>query len=199
MSEADALSNFDFSQVSKPSVYLKWEAGKPLKLRVLTTDPMVYQNSFVDKETQEETFDTKFAFIVYNFTDNKAQILQAGPSIAKKIGQIHVDPDFGSNIKKVDIKITPTGEKLQRRYEIQVLPTAEELTNEQIKEAQKINLEELISKNATMAQRMSFYDPAAFVSQEATQNETPSEVTTKKDVVIEDISDEPVNLDDIPF
>lgn len=190
MAEKDALSTFDFSKVTSSGLYVKFEAGKPLTLRVLTTDPVVFNNSFTDPKTGEESITTKFAFIVYNFTEDKAQILQASPNMANKIGQLHVDPDFGANIRNIDIKITPTGEKLQRRYDIQVLPNTRELTKEQIDAAKAIDLDAKVQGD-----RMSIFDPAKFEPSEETKEAIKEEFGDE----VEDITDEVTNLDDIPF
>ena len=202
---SDALAGFDFNQVGGGSLFLKFEADKPVKLRVLTTDPLVYIDKFAN---------TRFAFIVYNLTDGKAQILQATPGMARRIGEIHKDEDFGANIQKVDVKITPTGAGMERRYTIQALPNATDLTQAQLKEAKEINLEEKVGKDAPMAQRMSFYDREAFNAAHQ-QAEDEQEVVSgydkakaqadalrpgeTPDEVVEDIGDEPINLNDIPF
>jgi hypothetical protein len=200
----DALAGFDFNQVSGAGLFVKFEADKPLKLRVLTVDPLVYIDKFAN---------TRFAFIVYNLTDDKAQILQATPGMARRIGEIHKDEDFGANIQKVDIKITPTGAGMERRYTIQALPNAVALTQAQLKNAKEINLEDKIAKDAPMAQRMSYYDKEAFnaAQQEASgEQETISGYDKAKAVAEElrsgaavDTADEaalgPINLDDIPF
>lgn len=186
MPDQDALSQFDFSKVTGIGLFVKFEAGKPLTLRVLTVDPIVKTQEFVDEKTDEVKLSTKFAFVVYNFTDEKAQILSASPGIAKKFGDLHIDPDFGANIRELDIKITPTGEKLTRKYDIQVLPKARELTQEQIKECAKINLDEKVDGG----DRMSFY---------AQQKPEPSEPLPTEPDTVADMTDEPINLDDIPF
>lgn len=190
MAETDALGSFDWGKVTKPSLFLKFQADKPLTLRVLTVDPIVQQISY-EGDNGEETLSTKFAFVVYNFTEEIAQVLSATANMAKKIGELHVDPDFGGNIRDIDIKITPTGEKLKRRYDIQVLPKAQTLTNAQIKECAAIDLEKLVPDG----QRMSFYDP-----DKAQPKPTASTTASADDIVVEDIDDEePINLDDIPF
>lgn len=190
MSDKDPLASFDFDDVIPAGLYLKWEAGVPYKLRVLTVDPVVFTNTFKDPKTGEEGEpSTKFAFIVYNFTKDKAQILQSTPAMARKISEIHKDPDFGSDIKKIDLKVTPTGEKLERRYDIQVLPTSEMMTNEQVLAARKIDLDAEISKNNGFTQRMSLFNPTSIAQK------SPDFVP---DIVVEP-SDEPINLEDIPF
>lgn len=186
MAEQDALKTFDWSGFSGGGLFLKFQAGKPVTLRVLTVDPVVTTKEFTNKDG-EINLSTQFSFIVYNFTDEKGQILSASPSVARKIGELHADTDFGADIRKIDIKITPTGEKLQRKYDIQVLPNPNQLTNEQIKECAAIKLDEAV-KDGT---RMSLYDPERVVEKKPSEEE--------QDVVIEDIGDEPINLDDIPF
>ena len=195
MAENDALSTFDFSKVTGGGLYLKFEAGKALTLRVLTVDPVVYNDEFEDKETGEISLNTRFAFIVYNFTDKKAQILQTTPNMAKKIGDLHKDPDFGSDIRKIDIKITPTGEKLQRRYDIQVLPNAQTLTKDMVEEAKAIDLDDqLKEKNG---QRMSFFDPDKSTTPGHDKAAAIAEEIKNRNESFDE--DEPINLDDIPF
>lgn len=196
MAEADALSKFDFGSVTS-GIFLKFEAGKPLTIRVLTTDPVVYQNEFEDKETGEMTLTTKFAFIVYNFTDGRAQILQATPNMAKKIGELHTDPDFGANIREIDIKISPTGEKLMRRYDIQVLPKATEMTAAQINEAKEIDLDEKMKdKHGT---RMTYWDPKKVKSGYEQAKEKAQALRGLDQEVAENESETEIDLNDIPF
>ena len=185
----DSLGKFDFSKFTGGGLYVKFEAGKPLTLRVLTTDPIVSTKEFTDPKTEEVTLSTKFSFIVYNWTDEKAQILSASPGVAKKISELHVDDDFGANIRNIDIKITPTGEQLRRKYDIQVLPKTQKLTSDQIKEAQGIDLDEKVEGD-----RMSIYDP-----EERAASAEVASASKDEDTEIEDINDEPINMDDIPF
>jgi hypothetical protein len=207
MSDTDALKGFDFGQFTGGGLFLKFEAGKPITLRVLTVDPMVTTQTF-EASDGEINVSTRFSFIVYNFTDGRAQILSASPGVAKKIGDIHADEDFGANIKKVDLKITPTGDKLTRRYEIQVLPKANEMTAEMIKEAQAINLDEKVKDGG----RMSLYDPKTqpepgktkpvAVPANGGEDDDKDIVLSKLDMAneVDEIKeDEPINLDDIPF
>ncbi len=190
MADVDALSTFQFPKTK--GLFTTFEDGDEFKLRVLTTDPVVSTKEFAAADGTVN-LSTKFGFIVYNFTLEKAQILNAGATITKEIQRIHQDPDFGGNIKKVDIKIVATGNKLTRKYTINVLPNTQQLTNEQIKECQSINLDEKIEGG----QRMSFYNP-----EEKSGYDQAKEVRAnleKADIVIEDIPDDPIDLNDIPF
>jgi hypothetical protein len=192
MAEKDALADFDFNKVGGGGLFLKFEAKRDITLRVLTVDPIVSQREFEDKQTGEKKLNTSFLFIVYNFTDGRAQILRASPGVARTIGQLHVDQDFGANIRNTDIKIKPTGEGLERRYEIQVLRHSgneTKLTAEQVEEAKAIDLE----KAGEGGYRLSEFDKNQKKHQEAVaRGDAPP-------AGINELEDEPINLDDIPF
>ncbi|HWT40039.1 MAG TPA: hypothetical protein VN081_02090, partial [Dongiaceae bacterium] len=125
---SDPLSNYNFGSGSS-GLYV---SEFPVKLRVLTTDPVVHM--------EEKYGSTKFAFIVWNHDLGKAQILDRGSSIAKAIQELHNDEDYGADIQKIDIKITSTGEGKETRYAVTPLPKSIELTKDQIKEAADIDL-----------------------------------------------------------
>ena len=189
MAESDALRGFDFSSFGGGGLFLKFQAGKPVTLRVLTTDPIVTTKEFEGSDG-EVNLSTQFSFIVYNFTDSKAQILSASPGVARKIGELHVDEDFGADIRKIDIKISPTGEKLTRKYDIQVLPKTNTLTTEQIKECAAIKLDEAVKDG----DRMSLYDPEKV---KAEPKAVPANGGDDEEVEVD--TDEPIDLSDIPF
>lgn len=199
--EQDSLSNFDFGKVSKPGKFLKWEAGKPVTIRVLTKDPVVQERSF--EGADGVNLRTTFCFIVWNFTDDRSQILSAGPSMAKTFQRIAKDEDFGANLQKCDIKISPEGEKLNRTYDINVIRHSgneKQLTAAMVDEAKQIDLDNDVQDNRG---RLSIWEPNGVKpgkSAPAPQDgvdEAPA--TNTADVFIEDIGDEPINLDDIPF
>lgn len=209
---SDPLSSFDFDQVSKPGLFLKFQAGKPVTLRVLTTDPVLQQQEFEDKVTGEVTLTTKFNFIIYNFTDNRAQVWGATSAMGRKIGELHNDPDFGANIRKTDIKITPTGEKKERRYNIQVLRHSgneTQLSAEQVKEAQSINLDDLVEDGSRMSiwkkpqeQRLptaTHDNPPSRDWDKLGKHEDDQAVDTYQNIAENDIGEEPIDLNDIPF
>lgn len=209
MAEQDSLSGFDFNKVSKPGKFLKWEAGKPVTVRILTKDPVVQQKEFTDPKSGEINLRTSFCFIVYNFTDDRAQILTAGPSMARTFQRIGKDEDFGANLQKCDIKISPEGEKLSRVYDINVIRHSgneKQLTTTMIDEAKAIDLDNDVQDNRG---RLSTWEPngvkpgakAVAAPQDGVDDLPPDDdqPPANPDVVIEDISDEPINLDDIPF
>lgn len=184
MAEQDALKTYKFPKTN--SLFVNFEDGDEYKLRVLTTDPVVTTREF-EGDNGETNISTKFAFIVYNFTLGRAQILNAGATITKEIQRLHQDEDFGANIKNIDIKISATGTKLTRKYSVQVLPKTEKLTQEQVKECAAIKLDEIVKGD-----RMSFYKPPEEKTVQVEPEEPEPEITDKE-------VEEPINLDDIPF
>ena len=172
--EVDALR--DKKIETGGGLFVKTVEGTPIKLRVLTVDPVVSKDPYGG---------TKFAFIVWNYTENRAQILNKGGSVAKEIQRLHLDEDYGANIQKMGIKITTTGQLKETRYSVDPLPNVEELTKEQIEEAKKIKLDEVIKMGIRYSKLTSTDD--------LTVPENDSE-----DVVIDDV-DEEVDLSDIPF
>lgn len=201
MSETDSLSGFDFNKVSKPGKFLKFEAGKPVTVRIFTKDPVVQERVY--EGDGETNINTRFCFVVWNFTDEKAQIMTVGPSMAKTFQRIANDEDFGSNLQKCDIKISPEGEKLKRVYDINVVRHSgneKQLTSAMVNEAKEINLDEDI-KDGYLG-RLSTYEPQGVKpgKKAAAASEGVDEVPPEQlDDVAEFDDDEPINLDDIPF
>ena len=191
MSEQDALSKFDFSKVTGGGLFVKFEPSKALTLRVLTVDPLVKNEEYDDKRTGELVVSTKFNFIVYNWTDKKAQIWSATANTAKRIGALHTDTDFGADIRKIDIKVTAPEKGQIKAYDIQVLPNPQTLSTDQIKECASIKLEEKVEGG----QRMSFYDPESVPRTEAGKQAEEDDAVEVSD---EDMNSE-VDLSSIPF
>lgn len=146
----DALSNLKFEESGS---FVKFKADVPYKLRVWSTNPIIHDNVYEDPKSGEKSISTKYAFAVWNFTLGREQILDAGATITKSISQLHQDEDYGADITKVDLKITPTGEMLERRYDVQVLPKPADLDKEQETKLNELDsgLENVI-KNGIRAQ-----------------------------------------------
>lgn len=177
MAEKDALKEAKFGDGGS-DLFVTIKDGSPQKLRVLTLDPVVHVDKFAN---------TRYAFVVYNYTEGKAQILDKGASIAKQLAALHNDEDYG-DLNKVDIKITATGEGMETRYSVNVLPKTEELTVAQIKEAANLKLDDIIKNGVRMSK-----------VNEGEEVPSPDDRQIEEDEVHEVNENEPVNLDDIPF
>lgn len=182
MAETDALKSYQFKEGGGGDLFVKIKEGSPQKLRVLTLDPLVHVDKFAN---------TRYAFIVYNYTESKAMILDKGTSIAKGLSMLHVDEDY-DDLNKIDVKISATGEGMETRYAINVLPKTETLTTDQIKECAKLNLEDII-KSGTRMSAINDGEPMPTAEEEPVAGE---------DEVHEVDDEKPISLDDlnnIPF
>lgn len=134
---ADALRGLTFPEKEGGSTFIKFKADVAQKLRVYTTDPLISIDQYGN---------TRYSFAVWNYEEGKAMLLSKGKTIAEPIVRLHNDPDYGEDITQVDIKILPTGEELERKYQVNVLPKAQTLTPEQEAEVTKLDgkMEEII-------------------------------------------------------
>lgn len=186
MAEQDALGDAKFGG----GLFL---SDFPAKIRVLTVDPMVYNDNFGN---------TKYAFIVFNIEDNKVQILDKTAGFPKRFQEIHLDSDYGNDVRGIDLKITTNGAQGKEiRYTINPLGEPKALTQEQLKVIKEaaINLEDVIKKKNPGALRLSEINGGKKLG--PALNDQPIEPSKKADddITIEDIGDEPIDLDDIPF
>ena len=140
---SNALAKLTFSDGGGGD-FIKFEAGKPVKLRVFTTNPVVNLDNYGG---------TKYSFAVWDYAEGKAKILSKGTSIAKPIAELHTDEDYGADITKQDIKITPSGDGMERRYTINVLPKPNNLTSDAMEELKKLDEKlDTIIKNGIRAE-----------------------------------------------
>lgn len=181
MAETDALSGAKFGG----GLYVK---EYPVKLRVLTLNPMVYSDNKYGS--------THYVFIVYNLDEDKVQVWDTSPGNSARLQEIHSDTDLGSNLRGIDIKVSTNGKSgKERRYTIQPIGVPHDLEEVQkatIAEA-KLDLEAIVHKNNPGAIRLSDVNAGKKIPS------TVDPENTNKDVVIEDIGDDPINIDDIPF
>lgn len=182
MAETDALSGAKFGG----GLYLK---DFPVKVRVLTRDPMVYVDNFGN---------TKYVFAVFNLDEQKVQILDKGPGFASRFQEINADEDFGGDVRKIDLKITTNGKSgMERRYTITPVGSPSELTKEQQKlvKEQGFDLAEKVQKNNPNALRLSEINAGAKLAAPEVEDMSEEDAAA----AAEAIGDEPINLDDIPF
>lgn len=180
---SNPLANLKFESTSD---FIKFKADSPVKLRVLSVNPLIHDNTYTDTKTGEVTVSTKYAFAVWNYTSDRAMILDATPSIAQNIHRLHTDEDYGEDVTKLDIKIEPTGEMLERRYAINVLPSPQTLSTAQVKAVNELDdkLPSVI-KNGIRAEE---YNSGKRPKQELDEiAPMPSD------------EDAPIDLDDVPY
>jgi hypothetical protein len=193
MAEKNGLDAFDFSSVKKPGKFLKFKDGDTMTLRVLTKDPVVSEKDFGNGGV------ARLNFIVYNFTEERAQIFSASFGVGETLQRIGRDDDYGQNLQKVDVKISADGEQLQRVYTVNVLRhsgSEKELTTDQIKECATLanDLEDIEGNKGRLSE---WQPPKPSSGYEEAKEQANS--LRKEDDVTEFDANEPINLDDIPF
>lgn len=195
-------------------LYLKIKDGETAKLRI-ASEPAIFEAQ--GEREGKTTLSTKYGWVVWNQEAKAAQILQQSATFFKSIAALAQDEEWGDP-QGYDIKVSRQGSGFNDTT-YTVMPSANrEALDEQTKDAiEKIDLLGMLKKSP-FAQRvmwLSVFDKQAAESEENAHDEeiaaletagkakkadeAPKKPAPKDDVVIEDIGDEPMNLDDIPF
>lgn len=180
--------------------YLKWEAGKPVRVRI-ATEPVVSESVYNEGKANEN-ISTKYSWGVYNFDAGVAQVMSLPPGATGQIWDICSNPDWGDPLETpFNLTIKPTGEGLERKYSIIPSPSKQDLTPEMQKEVDDLDVLEAVAAGQGVQRAMWYRDAVSGNTDNAVvPGDRPAKPSgTPKDVVIEDIPDEPINLDDIPF
>ena len=162
-------------QTHKPAggsdgLFLKLKDGDSVKMRI-GTPPAIYEQSFTN-EDGTVTISTRYAWAVYNRSEERAQVFSQGKSVFNQLADL---VDEWGEPTEFDITVKRTGQQLETRYSVTPAPKSVSLTAEQIKEIATIDL-----LAAVKGHWLSDFDKSP-----------------PKDKVITDI-DEPVNLDEMP-
>lgn len=155
--------------------YLKIEDGQTVKLRIIDY-PVVFTKQFPGSEN----LSTRYAWVVFNQDTQEAQSFEQGITFFKKIQALSLDPDWG-NTSGYDVKVTRMGTGTETEYTVNPSPNSKPLTKEQLEKVATINLTSIHENSIPF--------------EEAIAGKT----APVKDTVIEDIGDEPITLEDIPF
>lgn len=170
-------------------LYLKFEDGDNIKLRIMS-EPVVYNNDF------QGQISTRYAWVAWNYEEEKAQILQGGVNMFKDIANIAEEEDWGDPLKPNNpyaLKIRRAGTGTDTKYMVTPTPAkSAEIPKEVQAAVDDIDLIESISASPNAHQVNWLRD---VVSGKADQ--APAK---KDDVTIEDVdSDKPIDLSEIPF
>lgn len=115
--------------------FLKFENNKPVKIKIMS-DCYIWLDRF------NESVNRKFGWVIWNFDQNEAQILNLPVTGYKAIATIGADDDFG-DLTDLTLKIVRTGSGFDTTYSVNVLPNAkDELTNDQVAAGLMVNIME---------------------------------------------------------
>lgn len=165
--------------------YLKLEDGVTYKLRIMS-EPVIFDSEYKDQ------LSTKYAWVVWNVEEDSVQILQLPVTGFRAVATIGADDDYGDPLENAyNLKVTRTGTGKETKYSIVPAPSKEEPSEEVIAQADQVDLIGDIDAGPG-SQRVQWLRDALTGRKEPDKK-------PEKDVVIEDIDEEPINLDDIPF
>lgn len=129
----------DYQPPAGGGMYLKLEDGQSAKIRI-SSEPYVFQNKF------DENISTRYAWVVFNYDEDKAQVFQQGVRGYKAIANLATDDDWGDPTT-FDIKVTRKGSGTDTVYHMTPSPFKEKLDTEQKEAVEAVKMEDYI-KNA---------------------------------------------------
>lgn len=116
------------------NLFLRLKDGDAVKLRV-ASEPAYYEQTFDGKTSG------RYAWIVWNRNEEKAQIFSGGVSIFNQFADL---VEEWGDPTEYDCTVKRTGEMLETRYSVNPAPKSVELTKEQQAECDAINLPQVV-------------------------------------------------------
>lgn len=160
-------------------LYLKLQDGDSHTIRIYG-EPVVFNNEY------DGNVSTRYAWIVWNYDSEEAQILQLPPTAYKQFYDLATG-EWGDPAT-YDVMVKREGTGLETRYSIQPKPKSKELTKEQIAACGEINLIDMIGKSPGASN-------ICYISE--VDGKTRQQVKAKD--VVADVPEEDINVSDIPF
>lgn len=167
-------------------IYYKPQDGVSVRFRIMS-EPVVFSSEF------KENLSTRYAWIMWNLDEGCAQVVVLPLTAYRMIAELGQDEDWGDPLESpYNVKLTRRGVGRKTQWSVSPSAAKEDLSEEAATEVKGINLISAIEASPSAS--------SVFWLRDVVKNggETPKSVK-KKDDVIEDIGDEPINLDDIPF
>lgn len=183
---------------------LKLEDGKPVKIRVVG-EPYVIQTEFKGNPS------TRFALKFWNQTAKVAQFIMIPKTPLNALLALAENVEDWGDPEQYDVTITRNGSGKETEYSVQPSPNKGPLEQTKREEVEAIDLETVLKRFPSISLVIPLADTNdEFWSKHKPKAETPelslSELAEEKrlksqvqDMVIEDIGDDPINLDEIPF
>lgn len=175
-------------------LYLKLDAGEK---RIRLIDHPYVSNKAGFKEG--DPIRTVFSWLVWNYDENRVQVLEQGPGLFKMIAA--VAKQWGEEMPmKCDLVITTTGAGLETKRTTVAVPHSGTMPNTSVLRADPSypDLEKL-TQGVPLSRFAKGEDPKD-VAPIGRPTHADAEALDEKDTIITDLdTSSPVNLDDIPF
>ena len=124
--------------VSGGGGYLKLKDGDLVNIRIVG-EPVVFTNEY------EGNLSTRYAWVVWNYDADEAQVMQLPPSCYRQFYDLATG-EWGDPAE-YDVSIRREGSGLETKYYIQPKPKSRTLLDTQIEKAKSIDLKEQINKS----------------------------------------------------
>lgn len=167
-------------------LYLKLKDGDSVKLRI-ASEPAIFTNEFPQQDGSVKITE-RFAWVVFNRNENKAQVYAAGKSV---YGQIADLVDEWGDPQEFDVTIKRSGEGLETKYGVVPSPKSVDLTKEELAEVKAVDL-----LKATGGRWLA--DFANDGEMPEPRSKAPEKDPTEPEITDKDMQEE-ISLDDIPF
>ena len=131
------LFDYDFEPPKGSGNFFSLEDGKTARVR-FQSNTYAYQDTF-KREGQPDKVSTRYAWLVYNHDEKKAQILKQSGTFFSSLAAIAKDPDYG-NPTGYDVKITRTGTGTESKYTITPAKNTIELTPDMLGELANLDI-----------------------------------------------------------
>lgn len=175
--------------------YLKLNDGDTVKVRI-ASDPIIFES--IGEREGKQSISTRYGWLVWNQDEQAPQILHQSATFFKSIAGLAQNEEWGDP-QGYNIQITRRGANFNdTTYVVTPSTNREPLTiaaQNQLRELDLIKATEVSTFNQHVMWLSDFEDgnkpkPAAAAA------EMPP---AKPDPIIDDVGEEPINLDDIPF
>lgn len=171
-------------------LYLKIEDGQTVKMRI-ASEPAIFQSESQPDESGNTRISTRYGWLVWNQDEQVPQILQQSATFYKQLAGLAQDDEYGDPTG-YDVKVKRDGKGLETTYMITPSANREPLGKPAKDELATVDLIEKL-KASPYAQHVMWLSDAD-KPKSAPHSDLPADKPASR---ID--TDEPINLDDIPF
>lgn len=163
--------------------YFKFEAGVVKKLRICS-DAVVFMNDY------QGNVSTKYGWVVWNYDEKVAQVLQLPVTAFRMIQDLATNEDWGDPTS-YDIKVKREGTGTDTKYSIQPVPNSKPLDDEAKEAADKMDIFAFIKNGIWLSEAVKGKEPSP-----AVESTFGNDVDYNPEIEIEDMPEDFLKTDD---
>lgn len=175
-------NDFDYEPPKGTGTFFALEDGKSARVR-FQSQTYAYEDTF-KRDGQPDKTSTRYAWLIYNHEDNKAQVLKQSGTFFSSLAALAKDPDYG-NPTGYDVKITRAGTGTDTKYTIVPTKSTIELTPEMLEAVAGLDIVK-DSIEPTIV-------PLSQYRKQGNKFETAT--TASGDVILKDLPDDKADID----